>query len=272
MIRLIDATAVPQKGALARQRNHVWRIHSAFQLPAERFGCFGLTDQSGGERLDRIPVETGEIGIADRVHMQPERVAAVLAAGGAVLVRSGWRNACWLTADGQSVDLLAALHRHDDRHDEGGLIDQPIWIGRAAPKASLLAACVWSRSRSRRKPPPRRGPPHGASAGAERWAPDLAGYADRRRLGNPRPAPGQALVTSLTPEAFPTADRLALYRLRWRIELAFKRLKSLVGLKRPPGTDERSAKPYVLAHLLMILRLEPLIDELGGPPRQTARA
>jgi IS4 transposase len=57
------------------------------------------------------------------------------------------------------------------------------------------------------------------------------------------------LVTSLPQEAFAAADILALYRLRWRIELAFKRLKSLVGLKRPPGTDPRSAKPYVLAHL-----------------------
>ena len=65
----------------------------------------------------------------------------------------------------------------------------------------------------------------------------------------------------LTSEAFTTADVLALYRLRWRIELAFKRLKSLIGLKGPPGTDERSAKPYLLAHLLMILLLEPLIDE-----------
>src|SRR3954454_5887560 len=30
------------------------------------------------------------------------------------------------------------------------------------------------------------------------------------------------LVPSLPPEAFATADILALYRLRWRIELAFK--------------------------------------------------
>ena len=51
------------------------------------------------------------------------------------------------------------------------------------------------------------------------------------------------LVTSLPPEAFATPDILALYRLRWRIELAFKRLKSLVGLKGPPGTDARSARP-----------------------------
>jgi hypothetical protein len=75
------------------------------------------------------------------------------------------------------------------------------------------------------------------------------------------------LVTSLTPEAFPTADVLALYRLRWRIELGFKRLKSLIGLKGPPGADERSAKPYVLAHLLIILLLEPLVDGIEDSPR-----
>lgn len=75
------------------------------------------------------------------------------------------------------------------------------------------------------------------------------------------------LVTSLPPKDYSTDDVLALYRLRWRIELAFKRLKSLIGLKAPPGVDERSAKPYVLAHLLVILLLEPLIDEFEDFPR-----
>ena len=75
------------------------------------------------------------------------------------------------------------------------------------------------------------------------------------------------LVTSLAPEAFATADVLALYRLRWRIELGFKRLKSLIGLKGPPGADERSARPYVLAHLLIILLLERLVDGLEDSPR-----
>ena len=80
------------------------------------------------------------------------------------------------------------------------------------------------------------------------------------------------LITSLKPEDFPTADVLALYRLRWRIELAFKRLKSLVGLKGPPGSDERSARPYVLPHLLMILLLEPLVDAFEDSPRSAAAA
>jgi hypothetical protein len=47
-------------------------------------------------------------------------------------------------------------------------------------------------------------------------------------------------------------------------------LKSLVGLNGPPGADERSARPYLLAHLLMILLLEPLIDELEDSPRSAA--
>lgn len=68
-------------------------------------------------------------------------------------------------------------------------------------------------------------------------------------------------MTSLAPDEFSTEDVLALYRLRWRIELGFKRLKSLIGLKTPPGTDPRSAKPYLLAHLLIILLLEPLVRE-----------
>jgi hypothetical protein len=59
---------------------------------------------------------------------------------------------------------------------------------------------------------------------------------------------------------------LALYRLRWRIELAFKRLKSLIGLKEPPGFDERSAKPWILAHLLLILLAGPLAGELDDAP------
>ncbi len=54
---------------------------------------------------------------------------------------------------------------------------------------------------------------------------------------------------------------------QWHIELGFKRLKSPIGLKGPPGADERSARTDLLAHLLIILLLEPLIDGLEDSPR-----
>ncbi|WP_456816506.1 transposase [Bradyrhizobium sp. USDA 4508] len=118
--------------------------------------------------------------------------------------------------------------------------------------------CVWLPRRSRRKLLRLRD--------ARR-----AGLHKREVISSPgkhlTPADWVILVTSLRPEDFTTADILALYRLRWRIELGFKRLKSLIGLKGPPGTDERSARPHILAHLLIILLLEPLVDELEDSPR-----
>ncbi len=67
--------------------------------------------KQAGERLDRIPVVKGEIRIADRAYLQPDRIAPVLAAGADILVRAGWKNARWLDADGEPVDLLAELRR-----------------------------------------------------------------------------------------------------------------------------------------------------------------
>jgi hypothetical protein len=98
LIRLIDATTVPKAGPGARKDNQLWRIHSAFDLPRERFGHFELTDQQGGETLDRIPVVKGEIRIGDRAYLQPDRMGVILDAKADFIVRAGWNGARWLDA------------------------------------------------------------------------------------------------------------------------------------------------------------------------------
>lgn len=256
LIRLIDATTVPKAGRLAKTKNRLWRIHSAFDLPAERFGFFELTDEQGGETLDRIPAVEGEIRIADRAYLQPDRMADVIEAGADIVVRAGWRNARWLDAKGAPVNLIAVF----DKASAGGLVDRPIWIGRHAGAALEMRLVAVKKS------------PQAAEAAKRK-----ARKASRRgghtvSKGTLVAAEWVILVTSLPPESFSTADILALYRLRWRIELAFKRMKSLIGLKGPPGLDERSARPYVLAHLLLTLLLEPHIRAFDDSPRRAAAA
>lgn len=251
LIRIIDATSVPKMGPNARKKNEVWRIHSAFDLPQERFGHFELTDQRAGETLDRIPVVAGEIRLADRAYLQPDRMATLLEAGADFVIRAGWKSARWLDREGNEFDLVAELRKAAAR----GLIDRPIWIKRKGGSALALRLVAVKK-------------PTQAAAEARRKA-----RRDAQRGGHQiskqtlDAADWVIMITSLKPKHFSTADVLALYRLRWRIELGFKRLKSLIGLKGPPGTDERSARPHVLAHLLTILLLEPFIDELENSPR-----
>jgi hypothetical protein len=250
LIRIIDATTVPKKGPQARKQNELWRIHSAFDLPDERFGHFEVTDQQAGETLDRIVVVKGEIRIADRAYLQPDRMAKVIDAGADIVIRAGWKSARWVDEDGNAIDIVGEL-----RDATADLLDRPIWIKRKG--GSLLPV----RLIAVRKP-------QQAAAEARRKARREAqrgGHTVSKQTLDA--ADWVILITSLKPEDFTADDVLALYRLRWRIELGFKRLKSLIGLKGPPGTTESSARPHILAHLLTILLLEPLIDELEDSPR-----
>lgn len=255
LIRIIDGTSVPKAGKEAKRYSNLWRIHSAFDLPGERFSYFELTDEKGGETLDRIPVVKGEIRIGDRAYLQPDRIARVLEAGADVLVRGKWKGARWCDKHGRPIDFMAIL-----RAAKNGRIDRPIFIERkGGPNLALRLVAI-------RKP-------EKAAAESRRKA-----RRDAQREGYQvsketlEAADWVILVTSLSPDDFSTEDVLDLYRLRWRIELGFKRLKSLIGLKGPPGFDERSARPYVLVHLLIILLLEPLVDGLEDSPPVLAAA
>jgi hypothetical protein len=231
-IRILDGTTVPEAGG-AGNRNASWRIHGAFDVASERFAAFELTDQSGGEQLDRI--------------------AAVIDQGADVVIRAGWKSARWQTTAGENFDLVAALEGAS-KTATPDRIDRPIYVARnggAALTLRLVAqrkpleACGVARRTARRE----------AQRGGHALSQATLIAAD-----------WVIIVTSLGADAFTSDDILALYRLRWRIELAFKRLKGLIGLKGPSGADARSARPYLLAHLLLILLLEPLVDRFEDSP------
>jgi hypothetical protein len=254
-VRLVDATSVAKAGRNARESGGRWRVHSVFDLASERFTAFELTDESEGEVIDRADVVAGEIRVCDRAYLQPDRIVKVLGAGADVVVRAAWNNARWLDKEGNRVDLIALLKEARGK----GLIDSPIWIkGSAKEPIALRLVAI-------RKPKEAR----------DRSIEKLKRHArDKGRNLKPETlvaAEWVIIVTSLDPDEYPLSAISALYRLRWRIEIAFKHLKSGIGLAGPPGEDASSARAYILCHLLLGLLTEPLIAEhLGDSPRREA--
>ncbi|UIK09422.1 transposase [Rhizobium leguminosarum] len=71
------------------------------------------------------------------------------------------------------------------------------------------------------------------------------------------------LLTSLTADDWPPERLASTYRLRWQIELAFKRMKSLIGLEDLRAKDADLARLWINTALLAALLAEddlPALD------------
>jgi hypothetical protein len=254
-VRFVDATSVAKAGKDAREAGGRWRIHSVFNLARERFTAFELTDESEAEVIDRADVIPGEIRVGDRAYLRADRVAKVLAQGADIVVRTAWNAARWVDAKGRPLNLIALLKKQRGKE----LIDQPIWIKGSAKKPIALRLVAIRKPKQERDLSIEKLKHHARKKGRNLKPETLVA------------AEWVIIITSLARDQYPLSAISALYRLRWRIEIGFKHLKSGVGLAGPPGTDPRSAKAHILAHLLLALLTEPLIaDHLGDSPRREA--
>ena len=187
-----------------------WRIHARLELAPARFSGFVVTDGGGAERLDRFTPAPGAIVLADRCYARHGGMAAVWGAGADLVVRYGLSSSALLDPAGARLTLNGVLGRPDlpDR------LDLPVRLpgpdGSARPgRLILLRRPAASAAKSR--------------ARIERKARKRGGSATVKQR---RAADWLVLLTTLAAEPWPAERVAALYRLRWQIELAFKRLKS----------------------------------------------
>ncbi len=81
-------------------------------------------------------------------------------------------------------------------------------------------------------------------------------------------AAGHVLLLTSLPEDEYSAEQVAdCYRLRWQIELAFKRLKSLLHLDALRAKEPELAKAWIFANLLAAFLIDDIIQpSLDFPP------
>jgi hypothetical protein len=238
-VRAIDATDVQEPGDTGSS----WRIHYSIRLPELMCDHYEVTDDSGGEKLGRFKFSPNELVLADRGYSHRRGAALVLDSGAALLLR--WNPATFPVeaANGKTFDLLAAVRRLPNR----GAGEWQLQF-RHEGKLYRLRLCAVRKNRV-------------AAERARRKALRKA----KRNGTEAQPASLELteyiLVLTSLPARFSARDVLQLYRCRWQIELAFKRLKTLLGAGHVPKSDDRSARPWMQAKLLSALLLERLLLE-----------
>jgi hypothetical protein len=253
-LRLSDGSCFRQPGA----KTTSWRLHGVYDLGRGGFSHLELTDRHGAEAIDRGAPVPGEIRIGDRCFARApslHRFRQESANQADFLVRVGWNGFSLIGQDGADFDLIAQLGRlpadmapHEAmvRARLGPLDPAPAFAGASSLPLRLIM---------QRKTP----------AATEAARKKLRAEASRKQKRlDPRSLVAAEFIilgTSLPAEGYPADELLAVYRLRWQIELAFKRLKSLLGMDRLPTRTERASRSWLTAHLIMALLCDDLSQE-----------
>ena len=240
-IRVVDATNVSEPGSTGTD----WRVHYSLRLPSLECDFFEVTGASGGETYTRLPVQPGDVILGDRGYSHRQGVAHVVDGGGDVVVRLNTGAFPLCDAQGAAFDLLAALRKLPE-HEPG---EWPVVF--EASGRNFAARVVAIRK----------------SAIAAKQSRDKIARAARKKQKQVRPETlemaGYIIVlTTLGPSAA-ASEVLELYRSRWQVELAFKRMKSLLGAGHVPKKDPQAARAWIYGKLLAVL----LIEKLGEAAR-----
>lgn len=233
--RIIDATEVTEPGATGSS----WRVHYSLRLPELSCDQFKLTRFSQGESFEHWQFRADEVVLADRAYSNRTGLVGLLASGAKMVVRLKAAQLSLYRSAHQPFELLEQLRKlrvEQTRDWAVSLKDgRQFWPLRlCAAKKSEQAA-----ERSRRKAQ-RRAQQDGVNIRPETL--ELAAYV--------------LVLTNLEAEAWPANSILELYRCRWQIELAFKRLKSLLQLGHLPKRDIESARAWMQIKLLLALLTE----------------
>ncbi len=189
------------------------RIHGVFDLGRGGFSHLERTDQQGAEALDRGRAQPGEFRIGDRNFARATPLRRFRADSGDAadfIARLGWSALRLTTPAGRPFDLigyLQCLPPDTSPHEENWRT--PLGDGEPALALRLIV---------------QRKPPQAAEATREalRRAAARTGKAvDPRSL---IAAKFMLLATSLPRNGYSAKAILAVHRLRWQIEMAFKRL------------------------------------------------
>jgi hypothetical protein len=235
-VRLVDATVVCEPGATGS----TWRIHYMIDLSSLACEQLDVTLPDEGETLTRFEVQENDVLMADRGLAHRRGIRHVVEHGGHVIVRSNMVSVPLEDDKGRPLALLPKLRK------------LPVGQARAWPAlvrdergTIAVHVCALKKSAEQRRK-------------AQAKLREVASRKGRNLQPDTLEAAGYVVVLTTLPDVS-AQQILELYRHRWQIELAFKRLKSLLQLGHLKKTDPQGAKAWLQGKLFVATLIETLI-------------
>lgn len=235
-MRLVDASVVCEPGATGS----TWRLHYMIDLSTLAGEQVLVTLPEEGETLTRFAVKAHDVVMADRGLAHRRGIRHVVNHQGDVIVRMNRVSVSLEDDKARALALLPQLRKLE----VGQAWDGPAWIrDDEGPLAVRVCAIKKSAEQTRKTQAKLR---------------EVASKKGRNLQPDTLEAAGSIVVLTTLPNV-PAHPILEIYRHRWQIEWAFKRLKSLRHLGHLKKTDPVGAKAWLQGKLLVATLIETLI-------------
>ena len=236
----LDASNLIERGFT----NRTWRFHYAmdiFELKSEQYK---ITPQDIGESLTNFTIKPNYIVIADRAYGSKKGIEYCLKEGGNFILRIRSKAFELYDKEGNKINLLQQL---SSVNSESGS-EFEVYMKDSQNKLIQLRLCAIKKNATAitasLKKIKRRDQKSNKITSSESIA--LNDY--------------MIVVTSLLCDI--SADEiLALYRLRWQVELYFKRLKSLLNFGIIPNKKEANIEAWLNGKLMLALLIEKWLSK-----------
>lgn len=244
----VDASSVCGPGA----ENADARLHVQMRVTDLDFLSVRVEGIEVGETFKRFPWKPGQLAVGDRGYCHPPGIGWVVMQGADVLVRVN-RGALPLSEpSGERIDLMEWLRSLRGRD----ACERAVLIRDKEHRLDIRGRLVAMRL---------------PVAQAEKARARLKRELGRKVSDLDREAAAYVVLFTTVPRSRLDAYRcLELYRLRWQVELLFKRWKSLCGFDRLPNYLDETITSWLYAKVLLALLMQRIGVSALSPPEPSS--
>jgi len=240
-VRAVDASTISEPGSTGSD----WRLHYSIELFGLKCDHIEVSSNKKGESFKNFKIKKGDLIIGDRGYGTTNGISYILENKGDFLVRIKNKAMKLKSSDGKEFNLLENFKTLAI----GEISDFDVEFNCNGEKWKKMRLCVIKKT------------------------PEAALYSMKKAkckcCKKQQNISGETLelhkyffvITSVKRRYLSTLQVLTLYKLRWQIELAFKRLKSILGLGHLPKFDPQSATAWLHGKLAVAMLANLIIDK-----------
>ena len=245
----VDASDIVQKGAIKK----TWHLHYGIDLFSLTCNQFKLTEQSTGESLKNFEIKEKDLIIADRAYGTITSMEHCLKSGGDFIIRIKNKPFNLYNKQGEKILLSDWLKTVDKK-----AMELTVYIKDSHKNFISLRICAVKKTKE--------------EIGIEEKrlkrleSKKQTTYSEDTKFTHQF----MVVITSL-PISVSAKKVLEFYRLRWQVELVFKRYKSLLGLGNIPTKTKESSEVWLNGKMFLALLIEKYLGDIDFSPTWNIR-